>query len=118
MRGDDWQRRLHHIQEAVADIESGTTGMSYDRFVAERMLRLAVERCLEIISEASRHIPAALKASHPGIYWRGVADFGNVLRHGYDQVVVRRVWEIVRDDLPPLKAAVEAMLRELEDERA
>ena len=41
-----------------------------------------------------------------------MADFGNVLRHGYDGVVDARVWEIVTDDLPPLKAAVEAMLRE------
>ena len=79
------------------------------------MLRDAVERCLEIISEASRHVPAELKARHPEIPWRGVADFGNVLRHEYPNVKDPRVWQIVTGDLPPLKAAIEAMLRELEE---
>jgi uncharacterized protein with HEPN domain len=31
------------------------------------MLRLAVERLLEIISEASRHIPVDMKAEEPNI---------------------------------------------------
>jgi uncharacterized protein with HEPN domain len=34
-----------------------------------------------------------------------------VLRHAYDQIIDDRIWQIVTTDLPPLKAAVEAMLR-------
>jgi uncharacterized protein with HEPN domain len=54
--------------------------------------------------------PEDLKARHPSISWRLVADLGNVLRHAYDQVVDERIWQIVSQDLGPLKAAVEAML--------
>ena len=78
------------------------------------MRRHATERCLEIVSEASRHIPREVKARHPKIAWRGVADFGNVLRHDYPNVKDRRVWEIVTHDLDPLKAAVANILHDLE----
>jgi uncharacterized protein with HEPN domain len=78
------------------------------------MRRHAVERCLEIVSEASCYVPREAKAVHAGIPWRGVADFGNVLRHDYPNVKDRRVWEIVTDDLAPLKAAVETILHDLE----
>jgi uncharacterized protein with HEPN domain len=76
--------------------------------------RDVVERNLERISEASRHIPEDLKARHPSIGWRLIADLGNVLRHAYDQIEDERIWQIVSQDLAPLKAAVEAMLREAE----
>jgi uncharacterized protein with HEPN domain len=44
----------------------------------------AMERYLERLSEASRHVPQELKEKHPEVDWRGVADIGNVLRHAYD----------------------------------
>ena len=36
-----------------------------------------------------------------------------MLRHAYDQIIDERIWLIVTDHLPPLKAAVEAMLDEV-----
>jgi len=50
-------------------------------FAADRFRQLGIERCLEIISEASRHIPDDAKARHPEIPWRRVADIGNRIRH-------------------------------------
>ena len=106
--------RLRHILDAIADVQAYTEGRSYEDYLADDMRRHAVERCLEIVSEASRHVPRAAKARHPEIAWRGVADFGNVLRHDYPNVKDRRVWEIVIHDLAPLKVAVERMLKEVE----
>ena len=98
--------RARHILDSIASIESYTAGETFDDFLADHMRRHPTERCLEIISEAPRHIPREVKARHPKIAWRGVADFGNVLRHDYPNVKDRRVWEIVTHDLDPLKAAV------------
>jgi uncharacterized protein with HEPN domain len=78
------------------------------------MRRHAVERCLEIVSEASRYVPREATPRHAEIPWRGVADFGNVLRHDYPRVKDRRVWEIVTHDLSPLRAAVGTILHDLE----
>lgn len=99
--------------EAASALERLAAGKTLESFAASPDLVAAVERYLERLSEASRHIPQALKAKHPEIDWRGVADIGNVLRHAYDQVSDRRVWETVTADLPPLKAAIEAMIAEV-----
>jgi uncharacterized protein with HEPN domain len=106
--------RLRHILDAIADIETFTADKTFDDYRADQMRRRAVERCLEIISEASRYIPREAKKRHPEIPWRGVADFGNVLRHDYPDVKDPRVWQIVTRDLVPLRAAVESMIRDLE----
>lgn len=49
-------------------------------------------------------------SAHGSIPWRQVRDLGNVLRHGYHAVDDLQVWAIVARDLPPLRAAIEAMV--------
>jgi uncharacterized protein with HEPN domain len=71
---------------------------------------LAVTRCLEIISEASRRVPESVKARHPSIPWRQIAGAGNVYRHDYEDVTADIVWDTVARDLPPLRRAVEQEL--------
>jgi uncharacterized protein with HEPN domain len=94
-------------------IETLTVGKLFDDYTADWVMR--VERNLERLCEASRHIPDDLRTRHAGIRWRLVADPGNMLRHAYDPVLDERIWDIATNDLPPLKAAVEAMLREAEE---
>ena len=106
--------RLRHILDAIARIETLTVGMTLENYAADWVVRDAVERNLERVSEASRHIPSELKDQHKSIPWRAVAGLGNVLRHDYPRVKDRRVWEIVTDDLAPLKAAVETILHDRE----
>jgi uncharacterized protein with HEPN domain len=55
-------------------------------------VRRAVERELEIISEASRHIPADLQEAAPEVPWREIAGIGIVLRHEYQRVADKIVW--------------------------
>ncbi|HET6466865.1 MAG TPA: HepT-like ribonuclease domain-containing protein [Geminicoccaceae bacterium] len=88
MKGGDPIVRLDHLLAAVAEIRLFTAGKDHAAYEADPMLRRAVERCIEIISEASRHIPAELKAAHPGIPWRAVAGIGNVLRHEYGRSTI------------------------------
>lgn len=43
--------------EAIASVREATAGRSLAEFVSHRLLRRAVEREVEIISEASRRLP-------------------------------------------------------------
>ena len=56
-----------------------------------------------------KHIPDADKAKHADIPWRDIVGIGNIMRHGYDVVDERRVWEVVQSDLDQLKTAVTAI---------
>ena len=77
-----------------------------------------IQRGIEIISEASRHLPARLKERHPEIPWTKVAGIGNVLRHGYEDVAAPVLWKLVREDLPVLAQACHAERAAIEDESA
>jgi uncharacterized protein with HEPN domain len=114
MRSAELASRLEDILEAVAAIGEYTAGKTFEDYVAERIVRDAVERNIERISEASRHIPQSLKSRHSEIEWQKVAGIGNILRHAYPIVDDRVVWEVAIRDLPPLKATAEQMLREVE----
>ena len=74
-------------------------------------------RCArEIISEASRHIPLDVKARYPEVPWPDVAAIGNILRHVYDRVDLRVLWETAVDEIPALIASVPAMAERSQDE--
>ena len=98
--------RIAHIDTAIDDIRGALTGQTKASFTDNMMLRLAVERLLEIISEASRHIPVDMKAEEPNINWRRLADLGNWLRHAYHRTDPGILWDMIENDLEPLKIFV------------
>jgi uncharacterized protein with HEPN domain len=100
---------LHHSDLAANFVE----GLDRETFKTDLRAFYAVTRCLEIISEASRRLPNELKARHPTISWKQMADAGNVYRHDYEDVVAQLVWDTVQQSLPPLKVVVEAEIRRL-----
>jgi len=104
--------RLTDIVEAIALIQAEMAGVKLAAFAQDRRKRWIVERGLEIISEASRHLPAALKAKHPEIPWAKVAGIGNILRHEYERIAYDVLWHVVRDNLPPLDLACRTALGE------
>ncbi len=66
------------------------------KFSEDWLHQFAAESAIEIISEASRHIPDDLKATAPDIPWRDVADIGNFLRHVYERTDPEIVWTVVK----------------------
>jgi uncharacterized protein with HEPN domain len=103
---------LEDILEAIREIEGFASGRTLQDYLDQGWLRFATQRGIEIVSGASRRVPADLKAEHAEVPWADIAGIGNILRHGYDSLDHRVIWGVVENDLPPLKAAVEAMLRE------
>jgi uncharacterized protein with HEPN domain len=112
----DLLSRLEDIRDAIDEAQRFTAGMNFEDYLANPLVRRGVERCIEIASEASRHIPAKRKAAHPRMPWRNIADIGNVLRHGYRLVDHEIIWAVLRDHLPALRAMVETMRQEIEAE--
>jgi len=63
--------RLHDILEAIEGIESTALDMTFAKYQQSWQVRRAVEPGVEIVSEASRHVPDELKQRHPHIYTGG-----------------------------------------------
>jgi uncharacterized protein with HEPN domain len=65
--------RLDDILEAATRVRETLGDLSVDAFEADWQRHWLVQRGIEIISEASRHLPADMKARHPeipGRRWR------------------------------------------------
>lgn len=102
--------RVGDIKRSIAEIRALLSGKSFAQVERDVVTRAALERFLEIVSEASRHLPDAWTAEHREIPWRRIADLGNVIRHAYDSVDLPTIWSIYERDLTPLEEAVGAML--------
>jgi uncharacterized protein with HEPN domain len=83
--------------------------VSDDKNLAD-MAEDAVERNLQIIGEAAKHLPAVLTNAHPEIAWPQIRGFRNILVHQYFGVDVATVRDVVETFLPPLAAALRSTI--------
>jgi uncharacterized protein with HEPN domain len=102
--------RLADIIEAIERIRHVLGDASLEAFEGDWECQWLVERGVEIISEASRHLPPELKARHPEIPWPKIAGIGNVLRHNYENIAAPVMWKLAHDDLDALEAVCRAEL--------
>jgi uncharacterized protein with HEPN domain len=73
-------QRLSDIVDNIETIEAFTLGLEFEKFAGDRKTVYAVVRALEIVSEATRRLPAELKDRHPEIDWIAVAAAGTSTR--------------------------------------
>jgi uncharacterized protein with HEPN domain len=107
MAAEELNRRstLAYVSDILIEIEflrSVTAGLTFEQYLKSGEKRRAIERSLEIISEASRGIPETEKALYPEIPWRRIQDLGNVIRHAYFGLSHERLWAIVENGLDTL----------------
>jgi len=107
---------LRDIRDNIRLAQSFVEGFSLRQFKGDTRTIYAVIRCLEIISEASRRLPAALKKQHPHIPWQDIAGAGNVYRHDYEEISTVMLWNTVKV-LPDLQNVVEQELLQRKSER-
>lgn len=110
--------RLDDLIEALDGIIATVEGLRYDDFIGSWQAQRAVERGVEIISEATRHLPEPWLAQYPEIAWPEIKSIGNRLRHDYRRVDPIIMWGISRESVHHLRIAIADMYRLTDDEDA
>lgn len=105
---EDDIERLQHVLGAIEDIE--TLLLIKNR---GRLDERALERCFEIIGEASNRISANLQKEYPEIPWKNIISLRNVIIHEYDKIVTENLWEIAEHKIPSLRDWIEGILEKL-----
>jgi uncharacterized protein with HEPN domain len=108
---------LLDILKSVAAIELFVTGLNFEGYEASHLIRSAVERQLQILTEAAFRLRENAEVLCPSVDWRAIRGLGNFLRHEYDIISDRQIWESIHNELPPLKLAVSGALSNLERPR-
>jgi len=94
--------RFRHIHDAARKALLFTKNKSLDEITADEKLTLALQRLLEIIGEAASQVTPEIQSRFPSIPWREIIGTRNRLIHGYDEVKMEVLFQIVSEDLPLL----------------
>jgi len=105
----DERVRILHMRDAARKALEFMQGRSRKGLDEDEMLTLALTRLLEIIGEAAKNVPEEIKVSYPNIPWRVIGSTRDRLIHGYFDVDLDVVWDIVTNELPSLVKDLETI---------
>ena len=94
---------LDAAREAVA-FASGRSRQDLDQ---DRILVLAVVKCVEMIGEAAARVSEQTRTDHPEIPWQDIVGMRNRLIHAYFDINLDVVWSTITADLPALISELE-----------
>ena len=95
-----WLLFLEDMRDAARKIIRYVGGRDENAFFADEIAVDAVLRNLEILGEAAKGIPAAVRATHTEVDWRGIAGLRDVLAHAYFGLDRPTLWDIIRNKVP------------------
>jgi uncharacterized protein with HEPN domain len=107
--------RLFHIRDEIEGVAVTVRGLSFERYQLSYVHRRAIERAAQIVSEAAKALPRDLLAKYDEAPWASIIGIGNVLRHEYQRLDDRRIWELATVHLPALEPVIRRMIAELDD---
>lgn len=105
---------LDDILESIKRIEKYTRNISKKEFSKDIDKQDAVVHRLEIIGEAAKNIPQELRDKHPDAPWREIARTRDKIIHHYFEIDIDQIWNIIQNDLQPLKTQIKDLLQELD----
>jgi uncharacterized protein with HEPN domain len=97
------------LDAAREAVEFGA-GQSRDDLVQNRVLALALVRCIEIIGEAATKVSPETRSKYQEIPWSDVVGMRHRLVHAYYEIDLSRVCDTLSADLPPMIAQLERIL--------
>jgi uncharacterized protein with HEPN domain len=107
--------RLFHIRDEIEGVAITIKGIAFEEYRNSYIHRRTVERAAQIISEAAKALPQEFLARFEEAPWASIVAIGNVLRHEYQRIDDKRMWEIATVHLPALGPVVRRMIAELDD---
>ena len=101
----DTTKLLQDMLQAIDSIASYMTP-SYEAFIADKKIQDAIMFNLVILGEAANRVSTEFQDQHPEIPWSSMIGTRNIIVHGYDQVKLQIVWDIISRELGSLKRSL------------
>ena len=105
--------RLHHMLDSAKKAVEYSQNKSLEEIKSNELLSLALIRLLEVFGEAAKCTSKDLQQRHPGIPWVEIIGTRAWVAHGYMDIDMHIVYNVLAHDLPPL---VEKLQRVIEAE--
>ena len=102
--------RLRHMLDHAAEALQMAEGRQRRDLETDRQFCLSLIHLVEITGEAAAHVSVEGRRQWPAIPWVGIVGLRNRLIHGYDEVDLNVLWDIIEGDLPGLVAELRRIL--------
>ena len=99
--------RLRHMLDAAREAVTFIAGKTAQHLKSDRILSLALVKCIEIIGEAATKVTVETRTAFPQIPWADIVGMRHRLIHVYFDVDLERVCDTIAIDLPPLIESLE-----------
>lgn len=110
MQKDDLVR-LRHMRDAAREAVIFAEGKTRKYLEGDRLLALALVKCLEIIGEAAANISNESRETLSDIPWKSILGMRNRLVHAYFEIDLDVVWHTTTVSLPPLIQILDKIIR-------
>ena len=110
MQPDEDLVRLRHMLDAAEEALEFAVGRTRADLDADHQLMRAIQKSIEIIGEAARHVSEPVRVEHPEIAWSEIAGMRNRMVHRYFDVDLDILWRSVTEELPPLVATLRSII--------
>ena len=102
---------LKHIIDEILFLEKTGNSLNPESFYTNVLYQKAFVRSLEIIGEAIKQVPDSFRQAHLYIDWKSFAGLRDKLIHDYMGVDYEIVWDVIKNELPPLKQKLLIILK-------
>lgn len=102
----DYRFFIDDIIESISLIEKYSEPLTEETFQNDLIRQDAIIRRLEIIGEAVKNLPSEIRVLFPEVPWKKIAGLRDVVIHHYFGIIPKRLWKIIRNDLPTFKAQI------------
>ncbi len=101
---------LWDMLDAALAVQKFIQSRTFRDYQADRMLRNAVERNIEIIGEASGKMSRAFREAHPEIPLQRMTAQRHVIAHEYGELEDELIWKVATVRIPELIALLQPLL--------
>ena len=103
--------RLRHILTEAEFLEEQVREHTFESLVGDEIAKRAFVRSIEVIGEASKHIPDDIRSRYPSVEWRKMAAMRDRVIHDYTGVNYLVVWDVASNKARALAVELRAIIQ-------